>query len=181
MDKELDDKIQKEFHRIFKTVHLNGYIGNMLKNYPIACRLENEAAFSYSHNVQISYPWLDLDLINFFLSIPETKKYQDGEGRLFYRKAISKWTNSNKFIYQKNSRTSTIPSYMLSAFDGYEEIKKFVEKYSKKPSYDFINWKQIQEKMMRVKKISHTDEYIYNALYEVHQAMKVVLFLEKYG
>jgi len=70
---------------------------------------------------------------------------------------------------------------MLSAFDGYEEIKGFVEKYSKKASYDFINWKQIQDKMRKVKKISHTDEYIYSALYEVHQAMKVVLFLEKFG
>ncbi len=181
MDKALDAQIQKENHRIFEANNLNGFIGNLLKNYLIAGRLENESAFSFSHKVQITYPWLDLDLINFFLSIPETKKYQEGKGRLFYRQAISKWTNLNQFINQRNSRTSTIPAYMLSAFDGYEEIKGFVEKYSKKASYDFINWKQIQDKMRKVKKISHTDEYIYSALYEVHQAMKVVLFLEKFG
>ncbi len=181
MDKELDAKIQNEYHRIFKSNTLNGFIGNLLKNHLITGRLETESAFSFPHKVQITYPWLDLDLLNFFLSIPETKKYQKGNGRLFYRQAISKWTSLNHILSNRSSKTSIIPAYMLSAFDGYEEIKGFVEKYSKKASYDFINWKQIQHNMMKVKKISHTDENIYYALYQAHQAMKVVLFLEKFG
>lgn len=72
-------------------------------------RIENEKEFASYYGVEMRYPYLDLQLVSFFLGLPAKLKIYKGANRNFYRAAIKKWIGYEPFVYQDKSKASTIP------------------------------------------------------------------------
>ena len=160
---------------------IHSYITTLLnRNYTVA-RIENGVAFSQPLGITMSYPLLDVDLINFFLALPERQQIKNKEGRLLYRQAISKWTDLDAFIYQKKSRTTTNPTRPIRYLEGVSEINDFIDKFSRKASYDFINWAGIKENLNASTELKRSNRKLMLSINDIYMVMRVVYFLEKYG
>ena len=75
----------------------------------IAHRIEQEKEYAAYYDVELCYPLLDLELVEFFLSLPVGFKIYKQKGREFYREAIKKWLNYRPFLEASKSRNATVP------------------------------------------------------------------------
>ena len=100
-------RIQVPFHL---PDHLNEHIISALTSPSISYRLEYEREYAISQGMEIRYPYLDLDMINFFLGVPAKFKRYKGHGREIYREAIKKWIPNGGDVFQRKSKAPTIPS-----------------------------------------------------------------------
>jgi asparagine synthase (glutamine-hydrolysing) len=96
-----------------KLYSINEHMLNLLTAPYITHRIEREKEFASYYDIEIRYPYFDVQLISFFLGLPTEYKLLDGRGRKFYREAIKEWIDYTPFVEQSKSKVPTIPIEML--------------------------------------------------------------------
>ena len=96
-----------------KITNLDHFIQSYITSPFVTYRIEMEKEYASYFGIEMRYPYMDIDLITFFLSLPSKYKVLNGQGRRFYREAIKKWIDYTPFIEQRKSKVNTIPAQAL--------------------------------------------------------------------
>lgn len=108
-----------------KSYSLNEAISKFLSLPFISWRIEQEKEYAAYYGIEMRYPWLDIDLIEFFLGLPSKYKMLNQKGRELYRQAIKKWIDCDGFLNQpKANGLATVPA---GTYARNLNIKKYQE------------------------------------------------------
>lgn len=112
-------------------------------NYPsnFINRLECGAHATLHRKLEYRYPLLDIQLIQFFTSIPATERNKNGERRYFFRNAMKGIIPANVIDY-RNSRGNTTPSTLWRRNFEDDNILNYLKSINKDDSInEFVDLK----------------------------------------
>jgi asparagine synthetase B (glutamine-hydrolysing) len=120
----------------------HSYIRYMVELPRVACRIEEEKEMAASYGMVLAYPWLDFQLLRYFLSLKESQLIYKHRGRLFYKNAIKKYIQSDWYFNYRKSDSVIIgesdfkeeSELDAQLINQYELLPHFVKQYNFKDS-----------------------------------------------
>jgi asparagine synthetase B (glutamine-hydrolysing) len=122
----------------FRQVHdTHGYIRYMLSLPRVAYRIEEEKEMAANYHVELAYPWLDFQLLCYFLSLKENQLIFKQKGRFFYKNALRKYIKSEWYFNYRKAESVIVGESMFkneSELDAqllsqYDKLPLFIKKY----------------------------------------------------
>ena len=122
------------FRRVYD---IHGYIRYMLALPRVAYRIEEEKEMAANYNVGLAYPWLDFQLLCYFLSLKENQLIFKQRGRFFYKNALRKYIKSEWYFNYRKAESVTVGESMFkneSELDAqlmsqYDKLPLFMKQY----------------------------------------------------
>jgi asparagine synthetase B (glutamine-hydrolysing) len=116
----------------------HGYIRYMLALPRIAYRIEEEKEAAALYGVTLAYPWLDFQLLCYFLSLKENQLIYKKRGRLFYKNALRKYIQSDWYFNYRKAESVTVAEPMnrneseldAQLLSQYDKLPHFVRQYN---------------------------------------------------
>jgi asparagine synthetase B (glutamine-hydrolysing) len=116
----------------------HGYIRYLLSLPRVAYRIEEEKEMAASYGVVLAYPWLDFQVLRFFLSLKENQLIYKRRGRLFYKNALKKYIQSDWYFNYRKSDSVTFdePKFKeegeldAQLINQYELLPQFIKQYN---------------------------------------------------
>ncbi len=178
-----EERIIKEVTKLYEkhshSAHtLQTYLQSCLHHPWITYRLEAESAYAHTNKLVMLYPWLDTELLQFFLTLPSNQIIKNKTPRLLYRQAISKWMPNPSFVNQQKSSVLTAPNAIINVFESLDAIKKVLIKHKDSKKYNFINFQKAIENVDRLKK-DKTEKHSYQIAYSYLTLSRILQFLLK--
>lgn len=127
--------------------NINSDIAALLTDPSKSSRIEHEKEFACQYGIEMRYPFYDLRLIEFFMSLKSAHKIYQKRGRFFFTTAISKWVTSARWHLLPKSKVPTIPSLSIKKskvhfnYDASKLISELPEEFQLrlKPIKDFMS------------------------------------------
>lgn len=116
----------------------HGYIRYLVALPRVAYRIEEEKEMAANYGVALAYPWLDFQLLCYFLSLKEDQLIYKQKGRLFYKIALRKYIQSDwYFNYSKSYSVTDAESEFkdegelnTQLINQYEQLPHFIKQYN---------------------------------------------------
>jgi asparagine synthetase B (glutamine-hydrolysing) len=152
--------ISKDTRRHVYDTH--GYIRYLVALPRVAYRIEEEKEMAASYGVVLAYPWLDFQLLCYFLSLKESQLIYKQKGRLFYKKALRKYIQSDWYFNYSKSDSVTVGASEFKEeaeldaqlIKQYELLPDFIKQYNFRDSLPKQH-KQVKEILLgRLSKIN---------------------------
>jgi asparagine synthetase B (glutamine-hydrolysing) len=100
-------------------------IAKMLQKYGVVYRIEEEKELAEQYGITLEYPWLDLNLIKYFLSLKTNQIILKKQGRRFFKEALKKYlTSAWYFDYTKSSSVTVAEPLYKNDNTLNEELRK---------------------------------------------------------
>ncbi len=165
-----------EYHK-HKSVHnLDEYLFMKLNENYISNRTEATGAAARVRGIEYSFPLLDVDLLEYYYSMPNRLKYNNGVGRYAYRQIIKDFVP--KEIYLRTDKTgATVPNVLARFMKDYQLIEEFLQSVRNGKAAQYIDFEKMILNMKLIKRYSEGERIRANQ-HIFFNALMLVLYLE---
>lgn len=105
----------------------------------ISQRLEYSYLTGIEYGIEYAYPLWDIDLLQFYLSLPVEFKFRNGMGRALYREALKDLIPDQ--IRLRNDKSGfTIPSVFTRIINDYDQIEKLIIRCRDQNQFHYLDY-----------------------------------------
>jgi len=140
-------------------------------------RIEETSLLAQQHGIEYSYPFLDIQLLEFFYSLPSEYKYKDGTGRYLFRMAM-KEILPDKIRVRANKGGNTIPNVFVRVLKDEKKFRELIEEGRLKNRFHYVNYDKLHEMLDSFKQIGGLETKDYGL--KSFQSPVSVLILQKW-
>jgi asparagine synthetase B (glutamine-hydrolysing) len=127
--------IMDAYRRVYDT---HGYIRYMLSLPRVAYRIEEEKETAALYGVTLAYPWLDFQLLCYFLSLKENQLIYKQKGRFLYKNALRKYIKSDWYFNYRKAESVTVAKSIfknereldVQLLAQYDKLPHFIKQYN---------------------------------------------------
>lgn len=106
-------------------------------------RILNSCLDAQSHRMEYHYPLLDVELLQFVLSLPTELKFKNGYNRYAFRKVMEKYLPQD-IVWAKKAATSTNPFIYRNYLANQNKVIDYINNIpSGDRSREFIDWQKV--------------------------------------
>lgn len=177
VESEHVEKKYWDYHHNKSVQNLDEYLFMKLNENYISNRTEATGAAARSRGIEYSFPLLDVDLIEYYYSMPDSLKYQKGVGRYAYRQIIKEFVPRE--IYLRTDKTgATVPNVLARFMKDYQLIEDFLQSVRNGKAAQYINFDKMILNMELIKRYSKGERIRANQ-HIFFNALMLVLYLEE--
>ena len=160
-----------------KTVHkFDEYLLVKLNENYISNRTESLGISARSRGLEYTYPFLDMELLETYLSTPNKLKYNKGVGRYIYREIIKDYV-PNKIYQRKDKTGATVPNVLVRFMKDYRLIEEFLYSSRKGKAMEYIDFNKMIKNMSLIKQLAKGEKVRANQNV-FFNALMIILYLE---
>jgi asparagine synthase (glutamine-hydrolysing) len=143
-------KSRRDYYKYFvgKTLREQQYNEFQLKN--SKRRFYFETLIGYSAKLEMRFPFIDIRLLEFCLSLPSNFHIRNGMKRYIYRKTMSNYIHSD-ILHNTKMGTSNSPASLIKFFDDHEIILKDIEALQKDKRFESFDFDKILTRLKESK------------------------------
>lgn len=134
-----------EHHNQLNIKNLNQSIINKLTNPTLTYRLTETGLSARERGVEYTFPLLDINLLEQYLSLDNSVKFNYKQGRTVFREIIKKYV-PEKIALRNDKTGATVPSVLYRIMNDYDSIFDLLIKHRNGIASQFVNI----EKMIRM-------------------------------
>lgn len=132
------------------------YFRLMHPNIPV--RMEETALLAQQHGIEYRYPFLDVKLVEFFYSLPSEYKYNDGQGRYLFRKAME-GILPDKVRLRTDKVGTTIPNILARVVKDEEVFRELIEEGRGNNNYHYVDYEKLHRMLDTFKQFGDPKDY----------------------
>lgn len=170
------DRIYWEYHNNRKVKTLDEYLLMKLNENYISNRTESTGASARMRGIEYTFPLLDVDLIEYYYSMPNYLKYKGGVGRYAFREIIKDFVPEK--IYRRADKTgATVPNVLVRFMKDYKLIEEYLQSVRNGKASEYIDFDKMIANMDIIKQYSEGKRVRANQ-HIFFNALMLALYLE---
>ena len=166
----------KDYFNDFKFKNLTEFILYKLEENYIPNRLENMSQSAMERGITYSYPLLDYQLLEFYISIPDKYKFYKAKRRYLFKEATKNYIPSE--VYLRNDKAgATMPNALHRFMIDYDKIYEFLQSSRNGQAFEYLDYDKMLKSLATIKntyekKLKKTNHHLF------FNALMLVLYLE---